>query len=208
MSETVLYIVQILGVVAFAASGALVAMNKHMDIFGIATLGVVTATGGGLIRDLILGITPPNVFVTPDYALIAIITSLVMFLKPVRSFLQKEEKVFEVVLLFVDTVGLSIFCMLGIQIAYSVSSNYNVFLLSFVGLVSGTGGSILRDVLAGQTPFIFVKHFYANAALIGSIIASILWEIFGEIPSMIIGGIIIMILRFLAAKYRWKLPRA
>jgi len=208
MSDTVLYIFQIIGVIAFAISGAMVAINKHMDIFGIATLGVITATGGGVIRDLILGITPPNIFVTPDYALVAIVTSLIMFLKPVRSFLQKEEKIFDIAILYADTIGLSIFCMIGIQIAYSVSDNYNVFLLSFVGLISGVGGSILRDALAGQTPFIFVKHFYANAVIIGSIITSLLWKTVGEATSMIIGGAIIIILRLLAAKYHWKLPRA
>lgn len=203
-----IYALQIIGTIAFAVSGALVAIDKHMDIFGIATLGVMTATGGGVVRDLVLGITPPHIFVTPVYAFVAIVVSLLAFLKPVRFFLQREEQIFDKILLIADTIGLSTFCTTGIQIAYSVSNDYNVFLLCFVGLITGIGGSIIRDVLSGQTPFIFVKHFYASAALIGSILTASLWEVVGELVSMVIGGAVIIILRMLAAKYRWHLPRA
>lgn len=208
MTDSILFIVQLIGVIAFAISGAMVAIDKKMDIFGVCILGVVTAVGGGAIRDVVLGITPPLVFVNPVFALVAIFVSVIIFLKPVRSFLQKEAKIFDVVLTCMDSLGLSIFCVVGIQIAYSVSTDYTVFFLCFVGLISGTGGGILRDVFAEQTPAIFVKHFYACAGLIGSFISSVLWEIIGASLSMAIGVLIIMVLRLLAAYFRWSLPRA
>ena len=76
---TITYVMEILGTIAFAASGAMVGIRKKMDIFGVCVLGFVTAVGGGMVRDVILGITPPNVFRNPSYALVAVITSLIVF---------------------------------------------------------------------------------------------------------------------------------
>lgn len=208
MTDTISNIIQIIGVVAFAVSGSLVAIEKKLDIFGVVILGVVTAIGGGVIRDLILGITPPFIFVNPVFPMVAIAVSIFVFLKPVRNLLQKEKAVFDKVLLWFDSAGLSLFAMAGMESAYELSNDYTVFLLVFVGLISGTGGSILRDMLTGQTPYIFVKHFYACAVIIGSFVAALIWERIGSLYAMIIGASIIMVLRLLAAKYRWEMPKA
>lgn len=203
-----LLVLELCGVVAFAVSGALVAINHKMDIFGVSILGAVTAMGGGFIRDLCLGITPPIVLAKPIYAITAIVTSLIVFLPPVRRILHKEEKIFDTVIFIVDTLGLSIFAMSGIQMAYDTLAESNIFLLVFMGLVSGTGGSILRDVLCGQTPYIFVKHFYASADIIGSLVAILIWKTVGSETATIIGAFVIILLRFFAAKFRWSLPHA
>lgn len=208
MTDRVLFIIQLLGVIAFSISGAMVAIEKKMDIFGVCIMGVVTSVGGGAIRDVILGITPPLVFVNPVYALVAMGVSIVVFIKPVRTFLKKEDLLFESILTVVDSLGLSIFCMVGIQVAYTVSSDFTVFLLCFVGLITGTGGSILRDIFAEKTPAIFVKHFYACAGLIGCIVASLIWEKAGQVVAMAVGAFVIMVLRLLAAYFRWSLPHA
>ena len=79
IQATITYVMEILGTIAFAASGAMVGIRKRMDVFGVCVLGFVTAVGGGMVRDVILGITPPNVFRNPTYALVAVITSLIVF---------------------------------------------------------------------------------------------------------------------------------
>ncbi len=199
---------ELCGVVAFAISGAFVAINHKMDIFGVSILGAVTAMGGGFIRDLCIGITPPVVLAKPVYAIVAIITSLIIFLPPVRNSVHLHEETFDTIVFVADTVGLSIFAVSGIQMAFNTLSDPNFFLLIFIGLVSGTGGSVLRDVLCGQTPYIFVKHFYASADILGSAVTILIWDSWGTTASMLIGAATIIILRLLAAQFRWNLPHA
>lgn len=208
MSETLLLIFELIGTVAFAASGAITGLTKKMDIFGVTTLGVVTAVGGGVFRDIILGITPPATFSKPIYALVAIAVSIIIFIPAVRNFLFKKQRVYDMVMLIMDSLGLGIFTVVGVQTAYMSNASYNVFLLIFVGMVTGIGGGIIRDVLAGNTPFIFVKHFYACASLIGAIACIVLWKLFGQSVAISGGAVVIIILRLLAAHFRWSLPRA
>ena len=106
---------EILGTIAFAISGAVVAISKKMDIFGVAILGMTTAVGGGILRDLILGITPPAAFQSPGYALTAIAVALLVFLPPVRRLLHWNEKLYETALLLFDAIGLGIFTVIGVR---------------------------------------------------------------------------------------------
>ena len=137
MPFSVITLFEIIGTVAFAASGAIVALKKEMDIFGVAILGLFTAVGGGVIRDMILGNTPPAVFKDPVYAVVAIITSVIIFLPKVRGLLKKSPKVYDIVMLIMDSVGLGIFTVVGIQTAKSVNPDSGYFLLVFVGIVTG-----------------------------------------------------------------------
>ena len=84
-------------------------------------------------------------------------------------------------------------------------ANYGLFLIVFVGVITGCGGGVIRDVFAQDTPYIFVKHFYCTASIIGAILCAVLWTIVGEIISMLIGFLAILILRILASKYKWHL---
>lgn len=208
MPFSVITVFEIIGTVAFAASGAIVALKKEMDIFGVAILGLFTAVGGGVIRDMILGNTPPAVFKDPVYALVAIITSIIIFLPSVRGLLKKSPKVYDIVMLIMDSVGLGIFTVAGIQTAKSVNPDSGYFLLVFVGIVTGVGGGLLRDICAGVTPYIFVKHFYACASLVGSLLCALLWNYTSENIAMISGSAAVLVLRILAAKFRWSLPKA
>ena len=208
MPFSVITVFEIIGTVAFAASGAIVALKKEMDIFGVAILGLFTAVGGGVIRDMILGNTPPAVFKDPVYALVAIITSVIIFLPSVRGLLKKSPKVYDIVMLIMDSVGLGIFTVVGIQTAKSVNPESGYFLLVFVGIVTGVGGGLLRDICAGVTPYIFIKHFYACASLLGSLLCALLWNYTSENIAMISGSAAVLVLRILAAKFRWSLPKA
>lgn len=203
-----LSIFELLGTIAFAASGAITGLSKKMDILGVTTLGVVTAVGGGVIRDLILGITPPATFRNPTYALVAIAVSVIIFIPMVRRFLFQKQNIYDLIMLIMDSVGLGVFTVVGIQAAYASDNTYNAFLLIFVGVVTGVGGGILRDILAGNTPYIFVKHFYACASIIGAIICILLWKYCGQSIAIIGGSAVVIILRLLAAHFRWSLPKA
>ena len=208
MSDTLLLVFEIFGTIAFAASGAMTGLSKKMDIFGVVTLGIVTSVGGGVIRDLVLGNTPPATFSNPVYALVATVVSIVLFIPAVRRFMLRNQRLYDKAMLVMDSVGLGIFTVVGIETAY-LADKSNVFLLLFVGMVTGIGGGVLRDVLAGNTPYIFIKHFYASASLIGAVVCIGIWEFF-EKPgiAMLAGSLCILVLRFLAARFRWSLPKA
>ena len=206
MENTALLIFEIIGTVAFAVSGAIIALNKKMDIFGVIILGLVTAVGGGVLRDVILGYTPPNVFRNPIYAIVAAVVSVLLFSSKIRSAIFKQQKVYDFCLLVMDSIGLGIFTVVGIMVAQNRIIN-NPFFLVFLGVITGVGGGVMRDIMAGNTPYIFVKHFYATASIIGAIVTVILWGYIGATWSMVIGAVLIVVLRLFAAHFRWSLPK-
>lgn len=206
--QTLILILELIGTVAFAISGAMTALKKNMDIFGVAILGLTTAVGGGAIRDILLGTTPPVMFREPVYALLAIFVSVVVFIPSVRRLLTRNHTLYERMMLVMDSIGLGVFTVVGINTAYGVSDDFNLFLLIFVGTVTGVGGGVLRDVLAGNTPYIFVKHIYACASIVGAILCASLRAPLGEAASVIIGASAVIIIRLLAAHYKWSLPHS
>ncbi len=199
---------EILGTVAFAVSGAMIALKKKMDIFGVVTLGLITSIGGGILRDLLLGITPPTTFKNPTYAITAIITSFILFIPVVRKWLLHKNNIYEKVLFTMDTIGLGLFTVMGIRIAYDTSTEFSSYLYVLVGVLTGVGGGVMRDILAGNTPFIFVKHIYACASILGSLVCYLLWNYVDNTYAMFIGAVIVMIVRGLSAHYKLNLPRA
>ena len=203
---TILLVLEIIGTIAFAISGAIVGIQKKMDLFGVSILGLTTAVGGGIMRDLILNITPPAAFRTPIFAVTAVIVSIIVFLRPVYSSLEQKGTVYDILLLIMDSIGLGLFTVIGVQVAQTSSADANLFLITFVGVLTGVGGGILRDVFAGNTPYVFVKHFYACASIIGAWACALLWPVLGDIFSMVIGAVLTTILRLFAAYYRWSLP--
>lgn len=206
MSGTLLLIFEIIGTISFAVSGAMTAINKKMDIFGVIILGTVTAVGGGAIRDLVLGINPPVTFTSPVYAVVAAVTAILVFIPAVLKFLHKKKAIYDYVLLVMDSLGLAVFTVIGIQTAVSNTVEFNWFLLLFVGVITGIGGGVLRDIMAGNIPYIFVKHFYASASLIGAAVCIALWNLIGQEWAMILGSSTVFVLRILAAHFRWTLP--
>lgn len=208
-SDLIIFIMEIVGTVAFAASGAMTGIQRRMDLFGVNVLGVTTAVGGGLIRDLILGLNPPVMFQNPRYALTAVVTSTVLFLfMYVRAGAHtgRYAKTREMLLFVGDTIGLGIFTVVGSHTAITAGYGGNRFLLVFVGVMTGVGGGLLRDVLAGNMPYILVKHVYAVASLTGALVYVLLLPYLGGLPCMMAGALTVMLIRCLAAYYHWNLP--
>ena len=204
------YTMELLGTIAFAASGAMVGIRKKMDIFGVCVLGLVTAVGGGMIRDVILGITPPNVFINPIYALVAVTTSWIVFVVVYikRDLMDGNFKViYDKIMLIMDTIGLAIFTVVGVNTGIQQGYVEKLFLLVFVGTITGVGGGLMRDVMAGEPPYIFVKHIYACASIVGSITCVYMYRSFGAVESMIVSSVVVLVIRYLAAHYHWNLPR-
>jgi len=193
-------ILEIIGTIAFAISGAMVAVNKKMDILGVVILGTTTAVGGGIIRDVIIGVTPPVAFQEPLYALIAIGVSIIVFLPFVRSKINLDNFFFVII----DALGLGVFTVVGVKSGVLFE---NIFLQIFLGTITGVGGGVLRDLFANEKPMIFVRHFYACACIIAASVTSVLLPINSEI-ALVSGIIIVVILRILAAKFKWNLPKA
>ena len=206
--STVIFIFEIIGTIAFSISGAIVAIEKKMDILGVMILGLTTGVGGGVLRDIVIGNTPAQAFVNPVYSVLSIIVAFIIFLPPVREKVMEDNKYFQNFLLLRDSIGLGIFTVVGIATAYEAVPDHGLFLLVFVGTVTGVGGGAMRDIMAGNTPYIFVKHFYACASIIGALVCSFMWDSVGMFPAMFTGAGVVVVLRILAATFRWELPRA
>ena len=209
-SDLIIFIMELLGTVAFASSGAMLGIRKKMDIFGVNVLGVTTAVGGGMIRDVILGRNPPAMFQNSVYAVTAIATSTVLFL-----LLYVREQLFsgniavwyDRVMLWCDTIGLGVFTVVGCDAAVSAGYFQNRFLTVFVGVLTGVGGGMLRDMMSQEMPYIFVKHVYAVASLAGALVYVALRQQVTRIGAMMMRAAVVIVIRFLAAHYRWNLPR-
>lgn len=200
-------VLELVGTLSFAVSGAVTALKKHMDILGVCVLGLVTACGGGALRDILMGNLPPVMFRNPVYALAAVVCSVLVFLPFVRRMFLREDRLYEIIMLWSDALGLGIFTAVGISTAMHAGYTSRFFAV-FLGVITGVGGGVLRDVLAGQPPYIFVKHFYACAAILGAIVCVLLWPFIGERGAVFACCGVILILRILAAHYHWSLPKA
>ncbi len=199
---------EIIGTAAFAVSGAVTALKKNMDIFGVCVMGITTATGGGVIRDIILGRTPPQMFYDSKYVVVSLVVSIIIFFPFFRHFLTVNKRIYEAVLLFTDSAGLGIFTVYGVKVAIDAGYAENTFLILFVALVTGVGGGVLRDIFAHDRPYIFIKHIYACAAIAGAVLCKLLWNEAGQSVSMVSGLLLIIMIRLLSAKYKLSLPKA
>lgn len=209
--DKVITILEIIGTVAFSISGSLTAVKVGFDLFGIIALGVVTATAGGVLRDVILGTFPPTAFVRPVYVLAAAVTAFVIFLI-VRFSKHSETRLaterFRLWLLLGDSIGLGVFTVLGMSEAVSLYSADNGFLCIFSGVVTGVGGGVLRDMMIHSLPDIFVKHIYALASIIGAGAALVFFRYDMAYIAVPAGALVTIAVRLLAAHYRWSLPHA
>ncbi|MDO4617793.1 MAG: trimeric intracellular cation channel family protein [Lachnospiraceae bacterium] len=208
-TESIIFIMEIIGTVAFAASGAMLAIKKRMDVFGVIVLGVVTAVGGGMIRDMVL-CRIPSALMYPIYALTATITSLLLFVVVAirHRFLQgRSQYIYDHLLLFMDALGLGIFTVVGVTRGISAGYGGMKFLLIFLGTITGVGGGLLRDVMAQEPPYILVKHIYACASILGAVVYLIVYRTLGELPGLVLAPVSVLLIRLLAAHYRWNLPR-
>lgn len=210
MNLSLLTVFDFIGTIAFAISGAYVGVRKKMDIFGVNVLAITTACGGGLIRDIIVGHIPPRMFVNPFYVCIATICANIVFLSLYfhRHMPHKITPYYDQMLFWFDTLGLAAFTIDGVIIGADAGHGGNVFLMVFLGFITGVGGGALRDVMADQTPDIFVKHIYASASIAGAICMVFIYRITGSKNiCMLYTFVVIILLRYFARKYSWNLPR-
>ncbi len=207
--DDIIYWAEIIGTIAFALSGAMVGIDKRFDIFGIIVLAISTAVGGGAIRDVLLGRTPPNMFVQPIYAGLAISSAVVVFCLTYRSqFFSKYRKIYFLFVEFFDTIGLGVFAVTASILVLDMYPDANIFLTVFMGCITGIGGGILRDMLAGRVPAVLRKRIYAVAAIIGSGMYYYLSKSsLDSTVSMLISIFTVIIIRMLAMHYGWQLPR-
>lgn len=193
-------ILEIIGTIAFSVSGAVVGIKKKMDILGVVTLGIITAVGGGILRDIIIGVVPPTAFCDPIYALIAIAVALLAFF----PFISKKINLDHFIWVLADSIGLGAFTMIGVSTGTAFD---NLFLEVFLGVLTGVGGGVIRDICSGDLPMIFIKHFYACPCIIGAVICAVLNRYDPDL-AIVVGFAVILILRLLAAKFKWHLPKA
>ena len=207
--DTFLHILEMIGTVAFAVSGAMTGIRKHLDIFGVTFLGIVTAVGGGIVRDVMIGITPPGCFRNPIYLEVAAVTALLFFMPFIRHPLLRRQTQFDRMLLAMDSLGLAVFTVTGVLTGLDKNPDASKMLLMTVGLLTATGGGVLRDVMTGDTPLIFVKHIYASASLAGALLFVIL-DAFGLSAMLtgILAAATVFLIRCLAAHFRWNFPKA
>ncbi len=210
MSVQLLLIFDFIGTVAFAISGAITGIHKKMDILGVNILAIVTACGGGLMRDIVMGNFPPQMFVNPFYVLVAAIVANIVFLIMYfhKSVPLKYSGVYDRGLFIFDTLGLAAFMVDGVMIGVNFGYEDDLFLLTFLGFLTGVGGGVLRDILSVQMPAIFVKHVYALPVIIGGIIMVWMHEIMHTWnTAMVCSFAFVIILRAMARHFRWNLPK-
>ena len=210
--QTLIFITELFGIAAFAISGAIPAIRKEMDLFGVIIMGVTASCGGGLIRDLILGLRPPMMFRDPVNVLLAACISLLVFIfvyiqrKYVVPVSARVSAVYDKVLIVCDAVGLAAFSAHGVYFGCLYTDGPRLFLLTFLGSVTGVGGGLLRDILAGEKPYIFTKHVYAVAVICGAFVSALGYVKTG-LPGMAWYGFpVTLVIRLLAVRYKWNLP--
>jgi len=195
-----LYFLDLLGTAAFAASGAIAAIRHRMDLLGVLVLGMVTATGGGTLRDLLLGDTPPFCLENETYLYLSLAASFAVF------FGYRHIRRLSSPLLLFDAIGLGTFVVIGTgkALAFSLGPLGAVMM----GVMTATAGGVVRDLLSGEVPLILRKEVYATACLGGGILYVFLTKMGAPANlTALLSASGVIILRLLAIHFNWALPR-
>lgn len=198
VEATFLFIIEVLGTIAFAISGIRLAASKKFDWFGAYTVGLVTAIGGGTMRDLLLDIP---VFWMQTWWYLAVTAMSLAIVIILRSQLVRRERI----LFLFDSIGLALFCVIGIQ--KTLATGYPMWVATIMGILTGAFGGVLRDILINEEPLVFRKDIYATACLAGAIVYWIFLEL-GASPliQQIACAVTVITLRVLAIRYNLSLP--
>lgn len=196
---TVFYILDLLGTVAFAISGALFAMNKRMDPFGVFIIAFVTAVGGGTLRDILIDKNPVAWMSDLNYvySIVMAVIVAIIFRKKI-AYLDKS-------LFLFDTIGLGIFTIIGTEIG--IQNNLHPIISISLGMLTATFGGVIRDTLSNEIPLIFHKEIYATACITGSITYLILNQLHTNSNiNQFVTTLIVIAIRLIAVKYKLQLP--
>lgn len=196
--DQIVYYIGVVGTVAFAISGALTAMQKRFDPFGVFIIAFATAVGGGTVRDVLIG-KPVFWLIDPIYIYFIIAGSiLAIIFRTKLNYLRKT-------LLFFDTIGLGLFTVIGVEIGLGVGLD-NVSCVA-LGTLTGSFGGVVRDILVNEIPVIFKREIYATVSIIGgSIYIGLSYLNIPDIALQIIPSTLIILLRFLIIRYQIALP--
>ncbi|MGG4036095.1 trimeric intracellular cation channel family protein, partial [Paenibacillus cisolokensis] len=188
----------IIGTIAFAVSGAVVAMEEEYDILGVFVLGLVTAFGGGVVRNLLIGIPVTTLWSQGTLLKIAVAAMTIAFLLP-ANWIQRWRKSEA----FFDAIGLAAFAIQGAL--YATSMNHPLSAVMVAAMLTGIGGGMIRDVLAGRKPLVLRDEIYAVWALLAGVAVGLGWA---ESPlELLVLFALVIVFRMLSVYYRWKLPR-
>lgn len=199
--ETFVRILDLGGTFVFAISGALAAVNRRLDIFGILVLSFVAGNFGGITRDVLIGAVPPAALTDGRYLLVSVLAGLITF------FLYSGVHRLRSPVLLFDAVGLAFFAVAGAQKA--IAFGLSPVMAALLGMLTGIGGGMMRDILLREIPQVLRSDLYAVAALAGAsvvVIGHMLDLPYGA--SALLGGVLCFGLRFMAIKYDWHLPVA
>ena len=192
-------IVDILGIISFAISGALVAMNKRMDPFGVLIIAFVTAVGGGTLRDVMIGIEPVSWMknMTFVYVIISSAVFAVIFRKRI-SYLRKS-------LFLFDTIGIALYTVVGVETG--LVAGLHPLICIALGTMTACFGGVLRDILCNEIPVIFRKEIYATACILGGLTYFLLLQFLEDRNYLfVIAGIVVITIRLIAVRYKISLP--
>lgn len=193
------YLLDIIGTMAFALSGALTAMNKRLDPFGILIIAFVTAVGGGTLRDVLIGRTPVGWMLNLNYVYVVFIGYILAIL-----FRKRFDKLRKSLFLF-DTVGLGVFTLIGLE--KGISIGLHPIICTALGTMTACFGGVIRDILCNEIPVIFRKEIYATICILGGIVFFMLKK--GNFPDeliQLVTSLVIIIVRLLVVKFNWSLP--
>ncbi|MCF7561276.1 trimeric intracellular cation channel family protein [Sabulilitoribacter multivorans] len=193
------YTIDILGTIAFAISGVLVAIHKKMDLFGILIIAFVTAVGGGTLRDLLIGNTPVGWMqdITFTYVILASAIFAILFRSKI-NYLRTS-------LFLFDTIGIGLYTLIGIE--KGINAGLHPIICIALGTMTASFGGVIRDILCNEIPVIFRKEIYATACILGGITYFLLSKspIENNIV-FIIAGVVVIVTRILAVKFKIALP--
>jgi uncharacterized membrane protein YeiH len=197
---------ELLGVFVFALSGAVAGVKKHLDLFGVLVLSFAAATAGGILRDLLIGAIPPAAFKDLLYLAASLLAGLLIFFWFPRSRRERWQKMNNLVLIF-DAGGLALFAVTGAQKALGFGLNPGMS--AIMGMLTGIGGGMLRDLLTNEIPIVLTSELYAVAALAGASVV-VIGHLLKLPPGMmaIAGAVLCFVLRVLAIRRGWNLPMA
>jgi uncharacterized membrane protein YeiH len=191
---------EVIGTIAFAISGALVGIQKKLDIFGIGILAVTTAVGGGIIRDTLSGSTPPLAFRDPTFIFISLLAGTATFIAT------KHAARFTSMLQMCDAIGLGAFTATGASLAPHEMNTW--FIMTVFGMTTGIGGGIFRDVFVQEVPLVFRREIYAVASLAGATVLYWTQLFFPLSTAMYLCFGITVLIRLLCLRYDVHLPKA
>lgn len=207
--DVIVTILELIGTAAFAASGALTAIKRCFDLFGVIIIGVTTAVGGGIMRDIVIGSHPVAAFRDPLSMTVAAAVSVAIFLALAVNggFGDRALRLYDTAMLLLDTIGLGIFTVTGITAAMRSGASDNSFLMVFSGVITGVGGGVLRDIFVNKKPEIFVGNIYACASATGAAAFLMTYGTMSFMLACIISLSVTFSLRLLSVKFGWNLPK-